>query len=115
VKYVRVPVPPKDPAELIALYENATTPHTRVWDFGTIGTIFVHARSENEPAVVYTAATSVQVSGPYVPTYWIPVAALHELLRGEMTVPPVPWFERIVNSVLTAYARRKEDSSPDGI
>ncbi|HEX6559190.1 MAG TPA: aminotransferase class V-fold PLP-dependent enzyme [Longimicrobiales bacterium] len=31
VKYVRVPVPPKDPAELIALYETATTPRTRVW------------------------------------------------------------------------------------
>jgi len=55
-------------------------------------------------------ASAGLVAGP-----WIPVAALHELLRGEMTVPPVPWFERIVNSVLTAYARRKEDSSPDGI
>jgi selenocysteine lyase/cysteine desulfurase len=31
VKYVRVPVPPKDPAQLIKLYEDATTPHTRVW------------------------------------------------------------------------------------
>ena len=31
VKYVRVPVPPKDPAQLIELYENATTPQTRVW------------------------------------------------------------------------------------
>jgi selenocysteine lyase/cysteine desulfurase len=31
VKYVRVPATPKDPAELIAIYENATTPQTRVW------------------------------------------------------------------------------------
>ncbi|MGQ0561985.1 MAG: aminotransferase class V-fold PLP-dependent enzyme [Gemmatimonadota bacterium] len=33
VKYLRLPVPPKNPAELIALYENATTPQTRVWAF----------------------------------------------------------------------------------
>ena len=31
VKFVRVPPTPKDPTELIALYENATTPQTRVW------------------------------------------------------------------------------------
>jgi isopenicillin-N epimerase len=31
VKFVRVPPTPKDPAELIGLYENATTPQTRVW------------------------------------------------------------------------------------
>ena len=31
VKYVPVAVPPKDPAELIALYENATSPQTKVW------------------------------------------------------------------------------------
>jgi isopenicillin-N epimerase len=33
VKWVPLPVPPKDPAELIALYVNATTPQTRVWAF----------------------------------------------------------------------------------
>lgn len=31
VKYVRVPPAPRDPGELIALYESATTPQTRVW------------------------------------------------------------------------------------
>jgi len=41
------------------------------------------------------------VAGP-----WIPVAAVHELLTGQVTVPPVPWFERLANSVLTAYVRR---------
>jgi isopenicillin-N epimerase len=33
LKYVKIPVPPKDPAQLISLYENATTPQTRVWAF----------------------------------------------------------------------------------
>lgn len=31
VKAVRVPVPPRDPQQLIDLYESATTPQTRVW------------------------------------------------------------------------------------
>jgi isopenicillin-N epimerase len=31
VKFVRVPPTPRDPAELIQLYERATTPQTRVW------------------------------------------------------------------------------------
>ena len=31
VKFVRVPAAPRDPAELIAAFENATTPQTRVW------------------------------------------------------------------------------------
>lgn len=31
VKYVRVPVPPESPEQLIDLYEAATTPRTRVW------------------------------------------------------------------------------------
>jgi isopenicillin-N epimerase len=31
VKYVRVPAAPREPAELIQLYESATTPQTRVW------------------------------------------------------------------------------------
>ncbi|MGQ0815624.1 MAG: aminotransferase class V-fold PLP-dependent enzyme [Gemmatimonadota bacterium] len=33
VKYVKIPVPPSNPEQLISLYENATTPHTRVWAF----------------------------------------------------------------------------------
>lgn len=33
IKFVKLPVPPKHPAELIALYENATSPQTRVWAF----------------------------------------------------------------------------------
>jgi selenocysteine lyase/cysteine desulfurase len=31
VKRVRVPVPPRDPDQLVELYEQATTPQTRVW------------------------------------------------------------------------------------
>jgi selenocysteine lyase/cysteine desulfurase len=31
VRYVDVPVPPDDPDQLIALFEDATTPRTRVW------------------------------------------------------------------------------------
>ncbi len=33
VKFVTIPAAPKDPAELIALYERATTPQTKAWAF----------------------------------------------------------------------------------
>jgi len=33
----------------------------------------------------------------------VPISAVHELLSGSQEVPPVPWFERLVNAALCHY------------
>jgi hypothetical protein len=58
------------------------------------------------------AGETNRASAGFVAGPWIPVRALHELLSGQATVPPVPWFERIVCSALTAYARKRGKPPP---
>ncbi|HLE96122.1 MAG TPA: hypothetical protein VI997_02025 [Candidatus Thermoplasmatota archaeon] len=71
------------PYETRVVNVTIVTPHWKLYDFGTAGTIVVTARSENEPKVVYTAATTVTVEGMYVAPYWIPILVLG-LVAGQV-------------------------------
>lgn len=74
-----VAIPPRvvlEPRETRILLLQVQTPHDSLFELGRTGTIFVHARSVNDPKAVYTAPTQVLVYGPYVPPYWWPVFLL---------------------------------------
>lgn len=114
-----------EPRETRIVYAEVVTPHNKVIDLGTPATVFVNMRSENDPKVVYTAATQIIVSGPYVPPYWWPVFLLGVvaavvvgrdtreraiLRRGEKNLPRRPRPSPREAALLAELRRRDRDA-----
>jgi len=88
---------------------------TGIWDDDDVASLpraFVPDRSAFKAALgnIYKARSDFLHAGRSYPASagvpsgpMVPVTAVHELLVGGKPLPPVLWFERVVNSVLTSY------------
>lgn len=65
-----------DPGETRTVTLMVTTPKDKVWELSRTDAFMVTGRSVNNPAYTFSAFSIVKVSGPYIPSKWIPLATL---------------------------------------